>query len=400
MTKQINLFLFFMVASIFMIFGVNISFFLFFSLVSYSLKNTNLKIFKINNKIKFFALLFGLGALLSTISNYQNVNLFNSSLRVLPNYIYWVLMILFFSSFQNKFKINQYLAFKSISIGIIVIIFYVLFFQDIVSNKLFLKKFLLNNFSFLLICFVPYLIFYLKHKYSFTISFLTLSLILLLMLTLERRAGFGLVALGGFASLYHNLIKKITILKIIKSIALISLTAIFLQINPIKKSILNISPRVHSILYDDVSNLNTDRSQLVRKAMIEKGIKLLNSNIFFGVGLNNFNKSEVKISGNFEGSEFVINKNIFKKISSHNSYINIFAEGGLFLGIPFMLIILFIIKNFIHYYNRLNEYDLIIFISFSFMLIHLFFINAIVNSVAWLNICLALTTIIQKKNKL
>ena len=400
MTKQINLFLFFMVASIFMIFGVNISFFLFFSLVSYSLKNTNLKIFKINNKIKFFALLFGLGALLSTISNYQNVNLFNSSLRVLPNYIYWVLMILFFSSFQNKFKINQYLAFKSISIGIIVIIFYVLFFQDIVSNKLFLKKFLLNNFSFLLICFVPYLIFYLKHKYSFTISFLTLSLILLLMLTLERRAGFGLVALGGFASLYHNLIKKITILKIIKSIALISLTAIFLQINPIKKSILNISPRVHSILYDDVSNLNTDRSQLVRKAMIEKGIKLLNSNIFFGVGLNNFNKSEVKISGNFEGSEFVINKNIFKKISSHNSYINIFAEGGLFLGIPFMLIILFIIKNFIHYYNRLNEYDLIIFISFSFMLIHLFFINAIVNSVAWLNICLALTTIIRKKNKL
>jgi len=400
MTKKINIYLFFMLASFLMIVGVNISFFLFFSLIFKSIKSTNLNIFKINNNIKFFALLFGLGALLSTISNFNNELLFNSSMSVLPNYIYWVIMIFFFSSFQNKFKINQYLAFKSISFGVILVIFYYLFLHDVIANKMFFKKFTPNNISFLLICYVPYLIFYLKRRYSFKISFFILIIILGSLLISGRRAGFGLVFIGGLATLFHDNFKNISILKIMKSIIIILFIGLIFQIKPIKNSIFNSSPRIHSIIYNDLNNLETDRSSLVRKAMIEKGISLLNSNILYGVGLNNFNKSETEITGNFVGSEYVIDKNIFEKTSSHNSYINMFAEGGLFLGIPFLLILLFIIKNFISIFNKLNDFDLIILISFSCMLVHLYFINAIVNSLAWLNICLALTTILRIKNKL
>ena len=389
-----------MLASFLMIVGVNISFFLFFSLIFKSIKSTNLNIFKINNNIKFFALLFGLGALLSTISNFNNELLFNSSMSVLPNYIYWVIMIFFFSSFQNKFKINQYLAFKSISFGVILVIFYYLFLHDVIANKMFFKKFTPNNISFLLICYVPYLIFYLKRRYSFKISFFILIIILGSLLISGRRAGFGLVFIGGLATLFHDNFKNISILKIMKSIIIILFIGLIFQIKPIKNSIFNSSPRIHSIIYNDLNNLETDRSSLVRKAMIEKGISLLNSNILYGVGLNNFNKSETEITGNFVGSEYVIDKNIFEKTSSHNSYINMFAEGGLFLGIPFLLILLFIIKNFISIFNKLNDFDLIILISFSCMLVHLYFINAIVNSLAWLNICLALTTILRIKNKL
>lgn len=400
MTKKINIYIFFMVASFLMIYGVNISFFLFFSLIYWSIKSTNLNIFKINNKIKFFALLFGLGALSSTLNNFNNELLFNSSLSVLPNYLYWSLMILFFSSFQNKFKINQYLVFKTISFAVITIIFYYLFLHDVIANKIFFKKFTPNNVVFLLICFVPYLIFYLKCKYSFTTSFFILIVILGFLLITERRAGIVLVTFGGLGALFHNNFKNISILKIIKNVIIILLIGFMIQIKPIKNMIFKTSPRIHSIIYDDISNLDIDRSLLVRKAMVEKGIKLLNSNILFGVGLNNFTKSETEVSGDFDGSEYVISKDIFKKTSSHNSYINILAEGGLFLGIPFVLIILFIIKNFISNFSKLNDFDIIIFISFSCMLIHFYFINAITNSLSWLNFSLALTTIFRIKNKL
>lgn len=400
MTKKINIYFFFMVTSFLMIFGVNLSFFIFFSLILKSILRTKLKIFRINNKIKFFALLFGLGAILSTINNFSNELLFNSSLSVLPNYIYWVLMIFFFSSFQNKFEINQYLVFKTISFAVIFFIFYYLLFHDLIANQIFFKKFTPNNVAFLLICYVPYLIFYLKRKYSLTTSFFILIFILGFLLITERRAGFVIVTFGGLGTLFHNNFKNITILKIIKSVIVILLIGLTIQIKPIKSGIFNASPRVHSILYDDHSNLDVDRSLLVRKAMIEKGINLLNINFLYGVGLNNFAKIENKITGNFEGSEYVKDKNIFKNISSHNSYINIFAEGGLFLGIPFLLILLFIIKNFSFYFNKLNDFDLIIFISFSCMLLHLYFINAITNSLTWLNICLAVTTINRIKSKL
>lgn len=400
MTNKINIYIFFMISSFLMFFGVNLSFFFFFNLIYWSIKSTNLNIFKINNKSKFFALLFGLGALSSTINNFNNELLFNSSLSVLPNYIYWVLMIIYFSSFQNKFKINQYLVFKSISFAVLLLIFYYLLFHDVIANKIFFKKFTPNNIAFLLICYVPYLIFYLKRKYSFTISFFIFISILVLLLISGRRAGFVIVAIGGLATLFHNNLINISIFKVIKNIIILLSIVLIIQIKPIKNKIFDTSPRIHKILYNDNYDLSIDRSALVRKAMIKKGFNLLSSNILFGVGLNNFNKSETEISGDFEGSEYIINKDIFRKISSHNSYINILAEGGLFLGIPFVLILLFIIKNFIFNFSKLNDFDLIIFISFSCMLLHFYFINSITNSLSWLNICLALTTINRIKNKL
>ena len=85
---------------------------------------------------------------------------------------------------------------------------------------------------------------------------------------------------------------------------------------------------------DSSDYLSEDRSYLVRLAMIEKGLTLFRDNLAFGVGLNNFTKIEARIAGNFEGSEYVVNKDIYRKVSSHNSYVNILAEGGLFLAVP------------------------------------------------------------------
>ena len=171
------------------------------------------------------------------------------------------------------------------------------------------------------------------------------------------------------------------------------------QTSPIKKIIETSSPRIYTVIYQDVSSFDTDRSSLTRKAMVEKGLVLFSQNIFFGVGLNNFTKIEAEIEGNFIGSEFVVGKDIFERTSSHNSYINILAEGGLFLAIPFGLILFFIIKDGILYFNHLNEFEKVSFFSFIVMLIHFYFMNSVVNSLAWLNIALVSSFFLRKINQ-
>ena len=400
LTKKINRYVFFLVTSTFMFFGVNISFFLFFALFIFSAFKTNLGILRLNNEYKIFALLFGLGALFSVINQIENEYLFGSSLRVLLNYIYWPLMILFFSSFKNRFKIDQNLIFKTVSFSVIFVMFYYIFFQDYISNKYFIKFFNPNNLAFLLISFVPYLLFYLKNKYSTFLSLIVLLIILSFMLFYGRRAGFGLILIGGILAIFFQNFNFKSLSFSFKSLLLVLSLYLIFQIPQTKTIILNTSPRIHSIIYDDIDELSSDRSQLVRYAMIEKGILLYSENLFFGVGLNNFSKTTVEVGGDFEGSQYVLDKDIYTDISSHNSFINLIAEGGLFLFVPFILIIIFIIKDFIFLYEKFNNYDIIIFISCLCMLTHCFFINGIVNSIAWLNISLAIASIIRVKNKL
>lgn len=398
--KKINIFLFFLVSSFIMIMGINASFFLFIPVLYNTVKYSSFNLFKLNNKYKKLSLLFAVGVCLGSLNLFfENPILLSSTQSVIPNYIYWVIIIFVFTSIITRINISQFEIFRILSISVFVVTLYYLLFQNSISNAYFFKNFQKNNYAFLIITYSPYLIYYVKTKYSKSFSIIFFLLILIILLIEQRRAGFVLTLLGCSLSYFVEKIKFTSIFSFFKILLFSLLMFLLFQTSPIKKIIETSSPRIYTVLYQDVSSFDTDRSSLTRKAMIEKGLVLFSQNIFFGVGLNNFTKVEAEIKGNFIGSEFVVDKDIFERTSSHNSYINILAEGGLFLAIPFGLILFFIIKDGILYFNHLNEFEKVSFFSFIVMLIHFYFMNSVVNSLAWLNIALVSSFFLRKINQ-
>lgn len=398
--KKINTYLFFLVSSFIMIMGINASFFFFIPVLYNAVKYPSFKLFKLNNKYKKLSLLFAIGVGLGSLNLFfDNPILLSSTQSVLPNYIYWATIIFVFTSITTRININHFEIFKIISISVFVVSGYYLFLQDYISNVYFFKNFQKNNYAFLIITYSPYLIYYTKTKFSNFFSIVVFLLILTILLIEQRRAGFVLTLLGCSLSYFVEKIKFISIFSFFKISLFSLLMLLLLQLSPIKKIIETTSPRIYLVLYEDASSFDTDRSSLTRKAMVEKGLVLFSENIFFGIGLNNFTKVEAEIEGNFVGSEFVINKDIFERTSSHNSYINILAEGGLFLAIPFGLILFFIIKDGFLYFNHLNEFEKVSFFSFVVMIIHFYFMNSVVNSLAWVNIALVSSFFLRKINQ-
>ena len=384
-------YVFFMASSFMMFFGVNLSSFVFINFL-FNLRNYFFReLIENMTWIKFSVILFGFGAIASVLGTILRSDSYalQNSLIVLPNYIYWVMIILLSFVFIRIRIINLELIYKSIFFAVVVSIIYYLFLQNYFVNSLFFKRFGPNNFSFLLICFAPQALYYTKKRYSLLLGYLLFFLILYIQLSEGRRAGFGLILFSGFFSLNVLLLDKFSINKILQLLIAIFFIVLLYNSKVVEDSIYDFSPRIHQLAYEDTDILFEDRSLLTRFAMVEKGISLFKENPLTGIGLNNFIRKETQIEGNFKGAIFVVNKDIFKGTSSHNSYINVLAEGGLMLFIPLISFLFGIISSFIRNFFSLSNSAKIMFFSFTTMCIHFYFMNAIVNSLAWFNISLA-----------
>ena len=393
--KSVGRFTFFLASSFFMFLGVNLSFFFFGELFFRSIRTFGQDVFKPDNKYKILAFFFVVGSIMSTLGNlFSGHNtLFSNSLRVLPNYMYWGFILILFITYGKRRVINQALLFKRISQAVIVISVYYFLLQSIISDNFFFKKFGPNNYAFLLICFTPYVVYFFKKRYSFFFGVMMLGALLSVQLIEQRRAGFILVLFGGLSALFIEQI-RISSFGTIFRLFLLGLFFIgLLQLPIIENAIKDSSERIHSLIYEGSDALKEDRSFLIRLAMVEKGASLFNKNPLFGVGLNNFTSVSTELKGNFEGAEFVIHKKKLMRTSSHNSYINIMAEGGLFLLVPFLLIFVFFFIDSFRKFDQLSHFDRISVFSITAMLVHFYFMNAVVNSLAWFNIAIALYAI-------
>jgi O-antigen ligase len=156
-----------------------------------------------------------------------------------------------------------------------------------------------------------------------------------------------------------------------------------------------LNPRIYGLIYESDKIATEDRSYLTRKLMIEKGLTIFEEHPLTGIGLNNFDNIEVEFKGEFVGSEFVIEKEGTNETSSHNSYINIIAEGGLLLLIPLLLLMVFNLIQFVLKYNNRNSKINSLYWAFFAMCIHLYFITGIVNVYVWflIAVCTAASTL-------
>lgn len=344
-----------------------------FPVLMYRFKRASGYLLKFRPQVQVPAFLFILGALFSTLNS---VNM-GSSLQVLPNYIYWGLLIIFLAG-QSR-EIDYDVIGRACLWGVIFSTgFYYL--QHYLPGIPFLNGLSPNGYSFILICFTPLAIQHLAKTKGRLNAILLLALLTGVLLTDGRRAGFGLVLVGGLLTLFAS---KIRFKQIILLSLLVASVFALLSNKLVEQFIQQSNERIYGLLYQTEDIRTKDLSYLVRVAMIKKGLNIYNERPYTGVGLNNFTKYNAEISSDFEGSQLVLREKTINQTSAHNSYISLLAEGGLFTLVPFLLLLAAIIIPSALQYNNLPESQRPVLIAMLMMCIHLYLISAILNVFAW-----------------
>ncbi|ADW16533.1 O-antigen polymerase [Desulfobulbus propionicus DSM 2032] len=125
--------------------------------------------------------------------------------------------------------------------------------------------------------------------------------------------------------------------------------------------------RIKTIKYDSVKNEEIlDLSAASRIVLWKIALKIFQDNPVAGIGNLNFSKAGIIYHSDFIGKinedlyEYIFDHKTIKLSHSHNTFINILAEGGLIATIPFFIVLFlpivnghFLIKKYI---NKENDY--------------------------------------------
>ncbi len=373
----------------------NISVYFFLYILLKLFISGNLKI-SISKGLQKTALFFSIGSVISTVGGYLlggDKNL-NNSLAVLPNYIYWSFIIIFLIQYRNSLDYSK--IFKGITIGLITsIILYFIFKKIGIPGFFIINQLSQNFFAFLLICFTPISVYFISKKYGKAISFIFILFLSIIGFFSGSRTGSILVLTGALITFFS--LGKINVSRIILTTFVGLMILFFIQSEIGESIIYDMNPRTYDLIYNTEETFDTDRSYLVRRAMVDKGLYLFYKNPLSGIGLNNFSATEGTIEGDFEGAQYIIHKNLSTGKSAHNSYISILSEGGVFLTVPFVLLLITIILFSLRKFLSMPAYYRPVFIGVLMMSVHLYFISAIVNVFAWFLLGLASALVYREK---
>lgn len=396
MDQNWSIFSFFMSFPLILIVGTNIS--LIFFIKIFKDLRFKLSYYLPKKRIQWMVFTFMIGSIVSVFSENSTDNLgLARGLVVLPNYIYWCLMIILLIHLRKT--LNYMKMAKPIFWGLLLSILYFEAQDYLPKMPLFLNSISPNSLSFLTICFTAPAIVYLLEAKKKTWAIIVSVFIILILLSLGRRAGFALTLLSTVAAVS---LSKIDIPKIIVGLTLFFGLQFLVQTDFVKEFFYEQSPRIHKLIYENDNIIEEDRSYLVRRLMVEKALIIFESQPLTGIGLNSFAEHKVNFRGDFEGSQYVVNKKKMNEKSAHNSYASLLAEGGLLIFVPFLFILLYNCYHFIRHFNQRSRLENSLYWAFLAMTIHLYFISAILNVYAWFLIGLvsSLSVLYQEKKAL
>lgn len=377
----------------------NVSFFIVIGLYATTSKLYG-SLLRVNSLVSFSAYLLILGAVTSCINaginqGYEN---FEFSITVLPNYIYWGVLVVFLGNVVFNVT-DTFTIYKYVFLGYISSIITYYFLTPIFDPLPIYRNLSTNNFAFILIIFSPIATAYFQKKYNNTLYTLIFILVITLAGFLSGSRSASLLAGGGglLVISINNWVKIIGVLFLV-FFGYVALPQVI--DNPaVKKAIFQLNERTYDLLYSTEETFATDRSYLTRVAMINKGLNLFEKNPIAGIGIGNFQRTHGDIDFSFEGGEFLESRyeNLENRISAHNSYISFLSEGGLLMFIPMLFLMFYPIIYFLINFNNIKQYDKAIFVSIIFMCVHAYFIVGMVNVYAWFLIGIANSYIIYNK---
>lgn len=359
-----------------LIVGINVSLLVFiYLLIRFS---ADYHFFSFGHTIHFIASLFFLGVVISALNvNTEAVDGQQRAFVVLPNYFYWTLLIIMITNL--KFYINWYVIARYIMLGLILTLIFYTFRKSIALPIV--KNNTPNSYAFILVCFSAIAVAYVSEKYNKMYALLFLGIILLSLLSIERRAGFVLVSISSIAAIF---LKRVKAQYLVTPLVVTFIILITLQLDAVENLLLESSPRIHELIYENEEITKTDQSYLTRRLMIERGMIIFDEHPLTGIGINNYSVNKViNTEGNFDGAELILAKSEDNQYSAHNSYLLLLIEGGLLLLIPVILLFGYNIYHFVSKYNKRNPIENAYYWSLVAVCIHLYFIAEIVNVYAW-----------------
>lgn len=373
----------------------NISIFI-FPFLLYGLYSLSGKLFTLKYGVQFIVMAFGVGAILSVANIPERMasNSLGNALEVLPNYLYWVILILLLTSHKKWIRLDA--VYLGIFWGILFSILYYFVLQNFLTAIPFFKVLTQNAFAFLLICYCPIVVWYTWHKFGFWRAIIILIGLSMFGFLSGSRSGSLLTLSGGVFALLLN--RKSGVRIYLFAVIGYLIVVFTIDNKVVKETIYYLNTRTYDLIYNRKKTLEEDRSYLTRLAQVEKSLLIFDKYPWNGIGLNNFTNYRLKLPGNFEGAKYVVNKKNIDSRSAHNSYFGFLAEGGLFLIVPFILILLYCILWYLLSMRKLKPEYQPIFIGIIHMSVHLYFIYAILNVFAWFLIGLGCWAIVKHKS--
>jgi O-antigen ligase len=396
-TKPLLLATFFMAFPVFTIVQ-NISFF-FLVYFFYTINPITHQPFRPKSFMGLAALFMIFAAFLSTISAAINIGVehFINAVKVLPNYTYWGVLIIFLGNIIFKFATYEQLG-RMVFWGVCANVASRYIFYPLLEFIPFYSFGSANSFAFQLIIYAPIASSYIHKKYNnYLYTFCFIGIISLAGILSGSRSASILVLIGSSTSVLLGNFIQMTIMLFLGTLASFIIPAL-IESPQVKTTLHDLNPRTYELIYETENTLQTDRSYLTRLAMIEKGLNIFEDHPISGIGIGNFMATEYAIDFKFEGSEFIeYQEEHLMHTNSHNSYISFLSEGGILLLIPMLILIFSPTVFFItHYFSIPNEHKGL-FIGIVFMSIHSWFIAGMVNVMGWFLLGLANAYIINFK---
>jgi O-antigen ligase len=395
--KVINIFAFFIFFPSLYLFGNSITFY-FFLFMLYKSGNFWEKQYLLKIEFLFLLIFIYVSTIFSPKDGLERHPGFLSSVMILIQYTYWILIAIFFILYSKY--IDLYLFGKWCFYGVIasIICFYLVRFNlntGLFALDLFPTR---NAFVFTLLTGIPISFFYLNKRYKGVRLFLFFpGFLVALFLTNGRSAAIiGFIEILFLAGLIYKVQLKLILLLVLPLIVYIFLFQT-VQSKPLEVIVADkievLNPRMAYLLRGEGDgDLNEDRSWLHRKLMIEKGLEIFKRYPILGIGANNFKfyDGSLKTLEDYPRLSYLSN-DYYNKRSAHNSYIQILAEFGILGLFVFILIFIRPIRFFKRsvFFQSDPLFHNVILISLTSMLIHFYSISSITGALPWLILGLA-----------
>lgn len=329
---------------------------------------------------------------------------FFDNVKILIQYAYWIFVSFFFITQYKRIdfvQISKWIFWGILAATIGFYFYSVKFGWGIFQVYLGSTR---NDFVFNLLCFIPISFYYIIENWSKKKVVLFVPIFLLIMLFTGGRSGAVLIFLELLLVLT---IVYPAVLKLAKvMIPLFGLLFIISQsdtsqiyLDALANQVESINPRFANLLRGEGDgDLSLDKSWLIRKLMVDKGIEIFKEYPVRGIGVNNFHyyDSELASFSRYDrlGSETV---EFFNSRSAHNSYIQILSEMGL-LGLFVLIALIAIPLSFFlrSFFTGEMDFSYLPLVSLLAISMHLYAITALTGANTWMIIGLS-WAILQKR---
>jgi O-antigen ligase len=402
--RKINLFAFFLAFPAFDLLSFSVTFYFFIALIidcgAFWKKSYKGKIL-----FTSFLIVGTLSTLLTPIANtFHDFNF----LKTLIQFYYWIGVASFFTIYFHRidlFQLSKWIFYGALSYTFAFYVLEINFESAFISITCTPGR---NAYVFNILATAPMCYIFLKRQKR---SYLILSYFFFLtaMLISNGRSGsiiilIELLMISLVISRSFNRLFKVLI-PVFFFLFLLNQTDVFAgYMYQIADQVEPINPRFANLIRgEEEGDLTKDKSWLIRKLMIDKGMEIISKHPFLGVGPSNFKAyhAELKSFVRYDRLQHVDRRKFEMNTSPHNTYLQSLTEFGIVGSCFFYLILLrpllYLIRLF--YNDRLRVQHLFL-ISLLGMCIHFYAIASLTGALPWFVIGLAWALLNHPKTQL